>query len=1505
MGNMRRDGRLRCVWLGALLASALAAQNVVTTIAGIDPVFNGQGQPAVNVPLGYVNGVATDSAGNVYFTDPLEHLVLRVAKDGTLAVVAGNGIAAYSGDGGPATSAAIAASDRPDQYAGPLFEDSLGGIVVDAQGNVFFGDSNRVRRVAPDGTITTIAGGGTQTPGDGGPATLASLGIVNGLTFDSAGNLYFTEGNRIRKMTADGTLSTYAGTGTNGFSGDGGPALAAQLSQPLGLAFDAQGNLYVADGDVLNFLSRIRVISANGTISTIAGGGSHFPADGAAPLSLDLSFASGLAVDAAGAVYVFAPSRGYLLKISGGSTTLVTGTQAKSFADNIPARSAYVVGQRAYDSSGIAFDSAGNLYAADSRDGRLCKIDTHGILTTVAGKGGYGFSGDGGPALGAAIQNPTDLTQAPNGTIYFLDTLNARVRAISPAGGITTVLSAANLPALGAIEILNGIASDAGGNVYVLLSRRVIELSPNGSIQVIVNQPNVTGDSGDGGAAAQAALQSVGGLARDAAGNMYISDPVSYRIRRVTTDGRIHTVAGTGAPGVSPDGAVAASSPLMMPTTLLADNQGGLYFVEVPAPSPLGSPVLRYITPDGHLKTIAGTGITSPFSGDGGPALQAGLALGYHTGLALDAAGNLYLSDSFHGRVRVIAPNGIINTFAGNGTVGTGGDGGPALNASFSVPRGLLLDAAGDLLITDVAANRIRAVLARPPAIAVSPSQMSFTAPAGGAGPAPQKLTVTSPVSGLAFSITKSAGADWLVLRTSAGVTPLLVNVRIDPSKLSPGSYQATLTISSPLGVPATTTVLILLQVTAAEHPELAVSRPALSFTFPSNSTSARTQQLRVFNLGSDTLSFTARAQTASGGNWLSVSPGSGAAAPQSPQTLSVTANPKGLAVGTYTGSIAVSGAGQSAGIRISLTVSKLDHAMQLSFTALSFTAVAGGGVVPPRRFTISNIGRGTMNFTVSTRTLSGGRWLSVTPESGSAISGTAPPTITVTANQAGLAPGFYFGLVRVDSPGSANTPQVASVAMHVLAQDQDPGPVIEPSEIVIHTQAGAPPPGSRTLSVYNVSATPQTYVSSVTAPTPGDLFSVAPDNATLSLTQPVRLVVQPLAGNLPAGVYNSELTLQFSDGYIRRVGIRTIVAPATAGATSHAQAAGRDAPRDAACAPTQLVPVITTLGQSFDVPAAWPVALESQVEDDCGNTLDSGNVTVTFSNGDPPLGLSSVSGGAWQGTWVSGQTTPVTITVTANDPSGKLTGSRDVTGALQDSSPAPLLNAAVSGASFAPNTPLAPGSLISLFGQNLANGTASAGSLPLGDVLAGASIEMAGALMPLVFAENGQVNAVVPAGINANTSQQILLQRDNTVAVPLSVDVAPAEPATFMAPVSGARDQGAILNALTYVLAEPATPARAGDILVIFCTGLGAVDRQVPDGAAAPASPPANTVVIPTVTIGGKNARVTFSGLSPGFAGLYQIDAVVPPGVAPGSQVPVVISISGQTSPPVTIAVK
>ena len=205
-----------------------------------------------------------------------------------------------------------------------------------------------------------------------------------------------------------------------------------------------------------------------------------------------------------------------------------------------------------------------------------------------------------------------------------------------------------------------------------------------------------------------------------------------------------------------------------------------------------------------------------------------------------------------------------------------------------------------------------------------------------------------------------------------------------------------------------------------------------------------------------------------------------------------------------------------------------------------------------------------------------------------------------------------------------------------------------------------------------------------------------------------------------------------------------------------------------------------------------------------------------------------------------------------------------------------------------------------------MSNGTAAAATIPLGTTLAGTTVFMSSYMLPLQYSSSAFVNAIAPLGISVNTSHQLIVSLGSTISVPLAVDVGPAEPAVFAYPLPGDPPaQGAIVNGLSYLVAQPGTPATAGDPLAIFCTGLGTVDQTVQDGTGAPSSPLANTQATPTVTIGGQPAHVFFSGLTPGSVGLYQINVSVPSGVTPGNQVPVVITIDGQTSPTVTIAVR
>jgi uncharacterized protein (TIGR03437 family) len=215
----------------------------------------------------------------------------------------------------------------------------------------------------------------------------------------------------------------------------------------------------------------------------------------------------------------------------------------------------------------------------------------------------------------------------------------------------------------------------------------------------------------------------------------------------------------------------------------------------------------------------------------------------------------------------------------------------------------------------------------------------------------------------------------------------------------------------------------------------------------------------------------------------------------------------------------------------------------------------------------------------------------------------------------------------------------------------------------------------------------------------------------------------------------------------------------------------------------------------------------------------------------------------------------------------------------------------------------VAPGELITIFGVKLADGPGvSAGSVPLPTQLAGTEVQFGDRLLPFLYAGDGQLNVQVPYDIPVNTQAQLRVRRGDALSVPQAVTVAPAQPAIFTTNQTGS-GQGAIVNAITNKVADASAPVHAGEFVTIYCNGLGPVNPQVDPGAAA--TGPTPTVQEVTATIGGQKATVQYAGLAPGYPGLYQVNAMVPNGVTPGDQVPVTLTVAGQTSPPVTIAVQ
>jgi hypothetical protein len=622
---------------------------------------------------------------------PAEHAVAS-GPPGTIATFAGSGVGGYGGDGGTATAAGL---NYPT------------GLAVDAAGDLYIShlasptSTCRVRKVA-GGTITTAVGNGTcGYGGDGGPATAALINSPLGLAYDAAGNLYIADGCRVRKV-AGGTITTVAGTGSCGFSGDGGPATSAKLFGPWGLALDGAGNLYI--GDRLN--CRVRKVTG-GTITTVAGNGTcAYGGDGGAATAASLNDSMyGIALDSAGNLYIGDSDLGScrVRKVTAGTITTVAGNGTCGYGGDGGAATAANLGS----ADGVALDSDDNLYITDALNCRVRKVNAiGGAITTVAGNGTCGFSGDGGAATSAEIISPTAVALDADDNLYF-GTLGAECRVRKVASGTITTVAGNGTCAYGGdappatAALLNnpiGVAVDSANDLYIADTNNCrVRKAFDGAITTVAGN-GTCGFGGDGGPATSAMIAGPWGAALDVDGNLYIADKDNCRVRKVT-GGTITTVAGSVTCGDAGDTGPATSALLDNPTSVAVDAGGNLYIADS------GNCRVRKVT-GGTITAFAGSG-TCGYSGDGGAATAA--MLSDADGVAVNAAGDLYIADTSNCRVRKVT-SGMITTVAGTGTCGFGGDLGSATSAMLNGPWGIALDAAGDLYIGDRFNCRVRKV---------------------------------------------------------------------------------------------------------------------------------------------------------------------------------------------------------------------------------------------------------------------------------------------------------------------------------------------------------------------------------------------------------------------------------------------------------------------------------------------------------------------------------------------------------------------------------------------------------------------------------------------------------------------------------------------------------------------------------------------------------------------------------------------------------------------------
>jgi sugar lactone lactonase YvrE len=593
---------------------------------------------------------------------------------------------------------------------------------------------------APAQTVTIAVGGFV---GDGGSARKAGLEAPSYVAEDKAGNLYISDnsGQRIRRVTPAGTISTYAGTGVAGFDGDGGPATSAMLSYPAGLTFDAHGDLIIADGGN----NRIRKIDATGTITTIAGTGvAGYTGDGGHAIKATFNQPWYVAYDTRGNLYVtelgncvvrVVNTAGIIHTYAGNGACGFGGDGGKATAANLNLPRS------------LAFDPVGNLYIADAANHRVRKVAGSGKITTFAGNGNAGFSGDGGAAIRADIGNPHGLAFR-NGQLYISNAGRSRVRTVSVKTGVINTY-AGSLPGYdgGGTALLSSFFFAPAGLLFNSAGDLLVVDSGNQRVRALVGDTTETvagGWIGDHGPAVDASLTLPEAVAFDKHGNYYIADTLGNRIRKVNALGKITTMAGTGVSGYSGDASNATVAQLWFPLGVAVDSRGDVFiaddfngvirkvdtsgiittFTTNPNFTGLGvmamdsfdnlyvvdqsTCVVWQISPTGVTNVVAGITFGCGYSGDGGPATLA--ELNTPIGVAVDGAGNIFVADSGNNRVREFQVGGNINTIAGNGICGFAGDNGPAIFGELCFPAGVAVSSRGTIYIADEFNLRVRKV---------------------------------------------------------------------------------------------------------------------------------------------------------------------------------------------------------------------------------------------------------------------------------------------------------------------------------------------------------------------------------------------------------------------------------------------------------------------------------------------------------------------------------------------------------------------------------------------------------------------------------------------------------------------------------------------------------------------------------------------------------------------------------------------------------------------------
>jgi sugar lactone lactonase YvrE len=782
---------------------------VVTTFAGSSAgSADGTG---TNASFTNPFGVAVDSVGNVYVTDGTNHRIRKITPEGVVTTLAGSLSNTSGSTDGTGTNAS---------FSNPQ------GVAVDSAGNVYVGEYNnyRIRKITPAGVVTTFAGSLSNTPGSAnGTGTNATFSTPTGLAVDSAGNVYVADqGNqRIRRITSTGVVTTLAGSSQGSTDGTG---TNATFSAPTGVAVDSAGNVYVAD-QTNNRIRRIIAKTYSLLPYTTQTGSSAITVPASTTQTLNFAVPSSSlpsTLTLAGTwvlkLYAFLVSstssatitcqvfNGTTLLTSGTSSVIVSSMTVQLYPITFIIPTVNIPDYLELDvivttqSSPLTFQfTAPNLSLMETSfpsvtlkpsSGSVIQLDSgfgtvdlpQGIVSTFAGSSQGSTDATG---TNATFNSPREIAIDSLGNLYVVDTNNHRIRRITPEGVVTTFAgsSSGSTDGIGTNATFNGptgIVVDSVGNLYVVdqSNHRIRRITQAGVVTTFAGSLSNSTGSTDG-VGTNASFNFPSDIAFDSSGNMYVTDQSNNSIRRITPSGVVTTFAGSLLNSSGSTDGIGTNARFNTPHGIAVDSVGNVYVAD------RGNHRIRIITPAGVVTTFAGS---SSGSADG---TGTNASFNNPFGISVDSLGNVYVADRDNSRIRKITSAGVVSTFAGSSRGYLDATG---TNAQFNLPQGIAVDSTGNLYVGDSANHRIRRIIAK------TYSLLPYTTQTGSSAitvPASTTQTLNFGIPASSLPSTLSLGGTWMltlyaVLTTSTSSATITCQVYNGTTLLTSGTTSVT-----------------------------------------------------------------------------------------------------------------------------------------------------------------------------------------------------------------------------------------------------------------------------------------------------------------------------------------------------------------------------------------------------------------------------------------------------------------------------------------------------------------------------------------------------------------------------------------------------------------------------------------------------------------------------------------------------------------------------------------